>query len=418
MTHPRIVVGASHGGSELAAKLRQLDPSTPVLLIGDEPQLPYQRPPLSKSWLAQPDAEITSLLIRDANAYAAAGVQTRINARVEEIDRGMQQLRLASGETLRYSQLAITMGARPRRLVITGSERADQAPNFHYLRTLGDVQRLRPQFEAGARIAIIGGGYIGLELAALSIKCGLKPAVYEAQPRVLARVTAPRMSVFYAEVHRAAGVELFTGVQITGFEFGPCGEIQGVSWNAPGGTPKDAPADIVVAGIGVLPNIELAEAAGLKCAPDGLTVDEHCRTSDPAIVAAGDCTSRPVQGQTSNVRIESVPNAVEQARTAAATLCGLEQPCTSVPWFWSDQYDLKLQMVGLSQGHDEVVIRGDIAARAFSTFYLKDGAVIAADSVNRPADFMNARKLIATGVRAGAGVLADTTRELKRLVAA
>jgi len=174
----------------------------------------------------------------------------------------------------------------------------------------------------------------------------------------------------------------------------------------------------VVAGIGVVPNIELARDAGLECAPDGLLVDEHCRTSDAHIVAAGDCTSRPVPGQPGTARIESVPNAVEQARTAAATLCGQIQPCNSVPWFWSDQYDLKLQMVGLSRGHDEVAIRGDMTGRAFTAFYLKEGALIAADSVNRPADFMLAKKMVAAGVRATAAQLVDPATELKRLAAA
>jgi 3-phenylpropionate/trans-cinnamate dioxygenase ferredoxin reductase component len=418
MSDLRIVIGASHAGSELAAKLRQLDPNIPVLLLGDEPVLPYQHPPLSKSWLGDAAASIEPLLIRTAESYAAAGIETRTNTRVARIDRDARRLQLETGESLPYSQLAIATGARPRRLMVQGSERADIAPNFHYLRTLADAQRLRPQFTTGARIAIIGAGYIGLEIAALAVKTGLKVTVFEAQPRVLARVTAPQMSAFYETVHRAAGVELFTGVQLAGFELAADGRVRAVLWRDAEGTPCATDADIVVAGIGVVANIELAQAAGLKCAADGLVVDEHCHTSDDAIVAAGDCTSRPVPGQSGTARIESVPNAVEQARTAAATLCGHEQSCNTVPWFWSDQYDLKLQMVGLSRGHDEVVIRGDIAARAFTTFYLKEGALIAADSVNRPADFMVARKLVTQGVRAGAAVLADPATELKRLATA
>ena len=418
MTDARIVIGASHAGSELAAKLRQLDASIPVLLLGDEPVLPYQRPPLSKSWLGNPSADIEPLLIRNAEAYAAAGVETRTNARVRQIDRAAHRVHLESGESLPYSQLAIATGARPRRLALEGSERAEAAPNFHYVRTLADAQRLRPQFTPGARIAIIGAGYIGLEIAALAIKTGLKPTVFEAQPRVLARVTAPQMSAFYESVHREAGVALFTGVQLDGFEIAVDGRVLAVLWHDAAGKAVSTEADIVVAGIGVVPNIELAQSAGLVCAADGLLVDEHCRTSDASIVAAGDCTSRPVPGQPGTARIESVPNAVEQARAAAATLCGLEQPCKTVPWFWSDQYDLKLQMVGLSRGHDEVVFRGDMASRAFTAFYLKAGVVIAADSVNRPADFMIARKLVTAGVCAGAALLADPATELKRLATA
>ena len=418
MTDPRIVIGASHAGSELAARLRQLDPSTPVLLLGEEPVLPYQRPPLSKSWLGDPSAPEDVLLIRNAEAYAAAGVETRTNVHVEHVDRTARRIQLQSGESLPYSQLAIATGARPRRLVLPGCERADRASNFHYVRTLADAQRLRAQFRSGARIAIIGAGYIGLELASQAIKSGVKPTVLEAQQRVLARVTAPQVSAFYEDVHRSAGVDLRTGVQLVGFTMAAEDHVQGVVWQDGAGRTHTVEVDIVVAGVGVVPNIELAHAAGLACAADGLLVDEHCRTSDPSIVAAGDCTSRPVPGQAGTARIESVPNAVEQARTAAATLCGQLLPCISVPWFWSDQYDLKLQMVGLSRGHDEVVIRGDMGARAFTAFYLKEGVLIAADSVNRPADFMQARKLVAAGIRAGAATLSDTATELKRLVPA
>ena len=418
MSDPRIVVGASHAGSELAAKLRQLDPTTPVLLLGDEAVLPYQRPPLSKSWLGNPSADVDSLLIRNAEAYAAAGIDTKTGARVAQLDRHAHRVVLESGESIPYAQLAIATGARARRLVLPGAERADLASNFHYVRTLYDAQRLRPQFTAGARIAIIGGGYIGLELAALAIKSGLKVTVFEAQPRVLARVTAPQMSAFYEHVHRDAGVGIRTGVQLAGFEFAPDGSVRSVLWRDATGAAHSSDADIVIAGIGVVPNIEVAQAAGLTCVADGLLVDEHCRTSDPSIVAAGDCTSRPVPGQPATTRVESVPNAVEQARTAAATLCGQHLPCTAVPWFWSDQYDLKLQMVGLSRGHDEVAIRGDMASRAFTAFYLKEGTLIAADSVNRPADFMLARKLVAAAVRVSADVLADPATELKRLAIA
>ena len=417
MSAPRIVVGASHAGSELAARLRQLDPATPVTLIGEEPVLAYQRPPLSKSWLGDPAADIEALLIRSAQAYAAAGIEAITSARVMEIDRATRRLRLASGESLGYSQLALATGARPRRLVLPGSEQADSAPNFHYVRTHADAERLRPQFREGAHVVIIGGGYIGLELAALARKRGLAVTLLEAQDRVLARVTAPQMSAFYQDVHAAAGVAIRTGAQVSSIELGPEGQACAVRWrDAQGG--GSAEADLVIAGIGVLPNIELAMHAGLDCAPDGVRVDTYCRTSDPTIVAAGDCTSRPVPGQRSTQRVESVPNAMEQARSAAATLCGQQQPCTAVPWFWSDQYDLKLQMVGLSQGHDAVVIRGDMAARAFTAFYLRGGLLIAADAVNRPADFMLARKLVAAGVQVAEAPLADASFELRTLITA
>ncbi len=418
MSEPRVVIGASHAGSELAARLRQLDPSTPVMLLGEEPVLPYQRPPLSKSWIGNPVAGIEGLLIRNAEAYAAAGIETRTGARVVEIDRCGRRIRLESGESLPYRQLAIATGARARKLLLPGSEHAEHAPNVHCVRTLADAQRLRPQFVPGARIAIIGGGYIGLELAALAVKTGLAPTVLEAQPRVLARVTAPQVSAFYEQVHRDAGVDLRSDVRITGFELRADGAVGSVLWQDANGVDQRTPTDIVIVGVGVEPNIELAETAGLACGSGGLIVDEHCRTSDPAIVAAGDCTSRPVPGQAGTARIESVPNAAEQARTAAATLCGELQPCNSVPWFWSDQYDLKLQTVGLSRGHDEVAVRGDMAGRSFTAFYLRAGVLIATDSVNRPADFMVARKLVAAGLHIDAAALADADAPLKRLVAA
>jgi 3-phenylpropionate/trans-cinnamate dioxygenase ferredoxin reductase subunit len=418
VTDPRIVVGASHAGSELAARLRHLDASTPVLLLGDEPVLPYQRPPLSKSWVGDAAAGADGLLIRNADAYASAGIDVRTTARVVEIDRARQRLRLESGESLAYCQLAITTGARARRLCLPGSERADHAANLHYVRTLADAQRLRPQFTRGARLVVIGAGYIGLELAALAIKAGLTPTVLEAQSRVLARVTAPQVSAFYEQVHRSAGVDIRTGVQIAALELGSEGSVAAVLWRDVDGVAQSTRADVVIVGVGVEPNIEIAQDAGLVCGSGGLVVDEHCRTSDPSIVAAGDCTSRPVPGQPGTARIESVPNAAEQARTAAATLCGQLQPCNSVPWFWSDQYDLKLQTVGLSRGHDEVAIRGDPASRAFTAFYLRRGILVASDSVNRPADFVVARKLVSAGLQIGAATLADAATPLKQLVAA
>lgn len=418
MKDQRIVVGASHAGAELAVKLRQLDPATPVLLLGEEPVLPYQRPPLSKTWLGDPAAEVDKLLIRSAAAYEAAGVEVRTGAQVQQVDCGAARITLASGASLPYSQLALATGARPRRLQVPGTDRTEQAANYHYLRTHADALRLRPQFTAGRRIVIIGGGYIGLELAALAARTGLHTTVLEAQPRVLARVTAPQMSAFYERVHREAGVEVHTGVQVAGFDVSQEGLVRAVLWRNAEGRAGATPADVVAVGVGVVPNTELALAAGLTCNAEGLLVDELCRTSDPAIVAAGDCTARPVPGQLLPLRIESVPNAVEQARTAASTLCGQHVPCNAVPWFWSEQYDLRLQMAGLSRGHDEVVIRGDMSARAFTAFYLKQGALIAADSVNRPADFMLARKLVAAGARPGTETLANPATELKRLVAA
>ncbi|MBL0918560.1 MAG: FAD-dependent oxidoreductase [Hydrogenophaga sp.] len=411
---PRIVIGASHAGVELALRLRQLDPDVPVLLLGDEPVLPYQRPPLSKSWLGDPAATPEALFMRPAETYAQAGVTVRSGARVARIERDARQVVLSTGEVLPYSQLALATGARARRLGGPQAEAMERAPNLHCLRTLADAERLRPQFVAGARLTIVGGGYIGLELAALAVQCGLRPTVIEAQPRVLARVAPPALSAFYESVHRDAGVKLLTGVQVDSFGFSADGRIDAVFWRDAAGHEGRLPTDVVVIGVGVLPEIELALAAGLVC-DDGIVVDACCRTADPFIVAAGDCTSRPVPGHEGRMRIESVPNALEQARTAAATLCGQHQPCLGVPWFWSNQYDLKLQMVGISRGHDTVVVRGDMQSRAFTVFYLRQGRLLAADAVNRPAEFMLARKLVTDETPVDPDLLTDTAFDLKGL---
>ena len=296
--------------------------------------------------------------------------------------------------------------------MVEGAQEAELLQNFHYVRTIDDIDCLRRHFEHGLRLVIIGGGYIGLEVAAVAVKRGLRVTVLEALPRVLARVTAPEVSAFYERVHRKAGVDVRTDVTVKGFEFDPskdavsaviCGEDTRV------------PADVVVAGIGLVPNTELAEGAGLAI-ENGIVVDEYSRTSDPDILAAGDCTSFQSALFGRRVRLESVPNAVEQARTAAATLCGKERPYNAVPWFWSDQYDLKLQMAGLSQGYDQIVLRGSTQTSSFAAFYLQQGRLIAADTVNRPQEFMLSKRLVAASAVIEPHRLADESRPLKDLL--
>lgn len=273
---------------------------------------------------------------------------------------------------------------------------------------------IRAGFETGQRLVIIGGGFIGLEVAASAVACGLNVAVLEALPRVMARVTAPEMSIFYERVHREAGVDVRTGVAVTGLEFNSAGDaVTGVQFN----DGSMAPADVVVVGIGVVPNTELAQAAGLTV-DNGIVVDEYARTSDPHIVAAGDCTSHPNLLSGCRVRLESVANAVEQARTAAATLAGKQRPYDAVPWFWSDQYDLKLQIAGLCAGYDEIVLRGSTSSRSFTMFYLKARQVIAGDAVNRPQEFMIAKRLVAGRMVIDPVLLADESIPLKTLAPA
>lgn len=412
---PVLIVGGGHAGSELAVALRQLGATGPVTIIGDEVHLPYQRPPLSKAWLSL-GGGIDAITLRPRESYETAGIDVVTGVRVEAIDRGAKKIRLSNGETRAYGHLVLATGARPRRLDCAGAEAADACTNVHYLRTVDDVLPLREQLVEGGRLVVVGGGYIGLELASAAIKRKMSVTVLESLPRVLSRVTAPVVSDFYERVHREAGVDLRTGTTVDGFEFdGSRSVVRSVLVRTEAGAIERVAADIVVIGIGVVPNVELAEAADLAV-DGGIVVDEYARTVDDAILSVGDCTSHPSPFGQGLIRLESVPNAVEQARTAAATICGQRRPHHSVPWFWSDQFDLKLQMVGLSRGHDEVVLRGSLQERSFSAFYLKSGRIVAVDAVNRPKDFMVAKRLVTSGVVAAPADLADEAFDLKSLV--
>lgn len=404
------IIGAGHAGGELALALRQQDYTGSIVLIGNEAHPPYQRPPLSKAYL-KGECEAASLCVRQQAAYDRSKIELELNACVERIDPQAKTLSLADGRTIGYTQLALTTGGRPRRLDTADATRAERAANFHYFRTIDDVLNIRARLIAGARLVIVGGGYIGLEVAAAAVSRGVSVTVLEALPRVLARVTAPEMSSFYEQVHREAGVDVRTGIAVTGFEISASGEeVSGVRCS----DGVVIPADIVVAGIGIMPNTELALAAGLSV-DNGVVVDEYARTSDPCIVAAGDCTNHPNALTGRRVRLESVANAVEQARSAAATLAGKQRRYDSVPWFWSDQYDLKLQMVGLSQGYDSIVLRGSMNERSFTLFYLRSGEIIASDSVNRPQEFMISKRLVAAHSRLDPASLADDSTPLKTL---
>ena len=404
------VIGAGQAGAELAVQAREGGWRGRIILAGEEPALPYHRPPLSKAYLAG-SAALDALALRSHAAYEKAGVELVLGRRVASIDRKTRHVVFDSGPPIGYTCLALTTGGRPRRLPAAASG-ADHADNFHYLRTLADVDRIRARFIDGARLVIVGGGYIGLEVAAVAVKLGLHVIVLEAAERVLARVTAPAVSSFYERVHRAAGVDVRTGVQIEAFELDARRtRVTGVQ--CVDGTRLDC--DLVVAGVGLLPNTELAAECGLEV-DDGIMVDAASRTSDPHIVAAGDCTRSHSALYGRSIRLESVPNALEQARCAAATLNGKERNNDSVPWFWSDQYDLKLKMAGLSQGYDQLVLRGSPDAGSFCAFYLKDRRVLAADTVNRVPDFMVAKRLVGERIEVDTATLADETVALKTLL--
>lgn len=406
-----IVIGAGQAGAELAVQAREAGWAGRIVLLGEETALPYHRPPLSKAYLAGA-SDVDALALKARATYDKAGVELLLGKGVSAIDRSARRVTLQDGTSLSYTRLALTTGGRPRRL--PSALGADRAANLHYLRTLADVDRIRKGFVPGARLVVIGGGYVGLEVAAVAVKQGLQVTVLESAPRVLSRVTAPPVSDFYERVHRAAGVALRTGVQLEGFVLDAAGErVTAVACR----DGEQIPCDLVIAGIGLLPNTELAEACGLAV-DDGIVVDSGARTSDPDIVAAGDCTRfhSALYGRT--IRLESVPNALEQARCAAATLNDKPRPHDSVPWFWSDQYDLKLKMVGLSQGHDQFVLRGSPEAGAFCAFYLQGRRVLAADTVNRVPDFMVAKRLVAERIEIDPQRLADEAQPLKSLLPA
>ncbi len=406
-----IIIGAGHAGGELAIALRNEGWEGRILLLGEEAHLPYHRPPLSKAYLAG-SVEKSSLSIRPQMAYDKANVEFIGGVRVSRIDRANQRLELADGSQLAYDRLAIATGGRPRPLSVPNAAVAERCANFHYLRTLDDVEQIRAQLAPGKRLAIVGGGYIGLEVAASAIAQGLQVTVLEALPRVLQRVTAAELSAYYERKHREAGVDIRTGVQVADLEV--TGDTVTAVLCADGSRLE---ADLVVVGIGLLANTELAAEAGLQV-DNGILVDEHAQTSDPHIYAAGDCTNHPNALLGRRLRLESVPNALEQSRVAAANMAGKAKTYASAPWFWSDQYELKLKMVGLAEGFERLVLRGDPATDSFSAFYLKGDKVLAADTVNRPQDFIAAKRLVAEGIAVTDAQLADDSRPLKELLPA
>lgn len=403
-----VIVGAGYAAGELAIKLRQGGYAAGITMIGAEPHLPYHRPPLSKAFLAGA-MQTEELLLRPAATYEAAGITFRGGERVRAIKRQEHHVTLENGDTLAYEKLVLATGGHARRLTCPGAHLAGTLT----LRTLDDVLAIRAYLKPLRQLVIVGGGYIGLEVAAIAVQHGATVTVVEAAPRVLARVAGTEISAFYEKAHRDAGVTVLTGQQVEALVARPDepDHVGGVVLS--GGAVL--PADFVLAGIGLVPHTELAEDAGLPV-QNGILVDEYCRTEDPGILAIGDCANHPCPFLGRRVRLESVPNALEQARVAADTINGRLAPYAAVPWFWSDQYDLKLQAVGLSEGHDQVVLRGSMDARSFLVFYLRQGQLIAADAVNKPGEFLMARRLVGAGIVPPVGVLADVNAPLKALL--
>lgn len=401
-----VVIGAGQASGQLVDSLRQEGFLGEIVLIGEEPFKPYQRPPLSKKYLA---GEMTEdrLLVRPEAFYEKNSITLRINQRVDAIDRANKQVVLASGEKIPYDKLAITTGTRVRKIPVPGAD----LDGVLYSRGIEDIAKMREFLDSSPQVAIIGAGFIGLETAAVLRKMGKEVTVIEMQDRVMPRVVAPLVSAFYQQAHESHGVVVRTNVTTAGFEGDANGRISAVLL----GDGTRVPAQMAVVGIGVIPNVELAQAAGLAC-DNGITVDEHALTSDPAIVAAGDVANHPNHFYDRRVRIESVHNAVEQAKTAAATLCGKTKVYEQYPWFWSDQFDLKLQMVGLSQGYDTTVVRGDMANGAFSVFYFQGDKLLAVDSINKPADHMQARRILNNRLTLTPAQAGDLGCDLKAIV--
>lgn len=412
MNLPIVIVGAGHAGSELANTLRKRGHAGRIVLVGEEPHLPYQRPPLSKGFLLGKTSQ-AQLGFRPQTAYEQASIELRPATRVVAIDRSQKELTLAAGAPLAYDKLVLATGSRPRQLSLAGVELA-RLENLLCLRTLDDAEALRSQLLPGRHLVVVGGGYIGLEVAAAAVQLGLTVTVVEALPRLLARVTGAEVAAFIEKTHRAHGVGFRLATQVSELELDPeRRRVRAVVTAGPSG-PERLAADLILVGIGIVPNSELASAAGLAV-ENGIVVDEYARTSDPDILAIGDCTSQPSSHTGGRVRLESVPNAMEQARLAAATLLGQPEASTSVPWFWSEQYGFKLQMVGLSAGHDCCITRQSADGKELVAFYLKEGRIQAADVIGKPADFGIARRLVGSRAALDPARLADLSVPLAEL---
>jgi 3-phenylpropionate/trans-cinnamate dioxygenase ferredoxin reductase component len=402
-----VIIGGGQAGAQALQSLRQGGYEGKLTLVADEAALPYQRPPLSKAYMKGEFSE-ERLYFRPEAWYQDQKIEVILSTHAVKIDRTAQTVELPHGGQIDYDALIIATGSRPRTLPTKGAD----LEGVHDLRTLADVERIRPNMITGRKMVIIGAGYIGLEAAAVARQMGLEVTVLEMAPRVLARVTSPVMSEFFETEHRTQGVNILTGARLDHLD-GKDGMVSAAI--LADGTRLDA--DIVLAGIGILPNEELAKDAGIAC-NNGILVDRDARTSDPRVFAAGDCASRPLVHFGRSGRLESVHNAIEQGKLAAAAILGKPRPAEDCPWFWSDQYDLKLQIAGLSQDYDEIVVRGDPKERKFAAFYLRNGTLIAVDAVNSPPEFLASKKLIMSGAKLAPATLGDTSVSMKDIAAA
>lgn len=407
MTHERVlIIGAGQAGSQTATSLRQAGFEGQVTLLGEEPALPYQRPPLSKAYLkGQLDRD--RLYLKPGDWYVNKNIEVITDARISRVDIEQKVAETDGGHSYRFDHLVFATGSRNRDIAIPGTN----LNNVFGLRTLDDVDQLRPQVEEGRHLVIIGAGYIGLETAAAARSLGMTVTVLELGERVLARVTSPTISDFFEALHRENGVEIRTSVSVSEIA-DTDGQVSGVILSSG----ESLPCDAVLIGVGIVPNIELADAAGIRC-EDGIVVDAEARTNIGHVFAAGDCTNRTIAPYQRAGRLESVHNAIEQGKQAAASIAGTPPPKIDCPWFWSDQYDVKLQIAGLSADFDSSVLRGSVADKKFAVFYFKQGTLIAVDAVNSPPEYLAARSLILNKDQVDPTILKDESYSMKDIAA-
>jgi 3-phenylpropionate/trans-cinnamate dioxygenase ferredoxin reductase component len=399
-----VIVGTGQAGFQTAASLRSEGYEEPITLIGEEPHIPYQRPPLSKGFpLGQQDFE--SIQLRPERFYQDHHIDLLAGKRVAAVDHAARQVRLESGARIPYQKLVLAVGARNRKLAVKGAE----LDGVMYLRSLEEAISLKKRLESAQEIVVIGGGFIGLELAAVACTLGKSVTVLEALPRLMSRVVAPIISDFYRELHATRGVRIVCDAAVSEIS-GAGSRVQKVVMRE--GTTYTA--DLVIVGVGVVPNVELAQDARLTVA-NGVAVNEYLETDDENIFAIGDCAEHDCVFAGARVRLESVQNAADQAQRVATTIAGRRSPYRALPWFWTDQFDIKLQMAGISQGHDRIVTRGNPESRRLSVFYFKQDRLVAIDSINRPLDHMIGRKLIAGGVPLTPEQAADDSVDLRKL---
>jgi 3-phenylpropionate/trans-cinnamate dioxygenase ferredoxin reductase subunit len=396
-----LIIGGGQAGAQAVDTLRREGFSGRLVLVSEEPHLPYQRPPLSKKFLSG-ELAADRLPFRHQSFYDEHRVELKLGIRATRLDPAARSADLSNGEVVVYDRLLLCLGAVSRQLTCPGAA----LPGVHYLRGMADVPEIRDGLKPGARVVIIGGGYIGLETAATARKMGCSVTVLEMADRLMNRVVASNVSEYFAHEHRTAGVKIICNTRVVRLE----GQSRVERVVCADGSTHEA--DLLVVGVGAVANMQLAADAGLTC-ENGIVVDEYCRTSDSAIYAAGDCTYHPSRRFEMRVRLESVDNAFEQAKAAALNILDRPTVHDRVPWFWSDQFDNKLLIVGLSQGHDQQVTRGDPATRSFTVCYLKGGELLAVEAVNHSKDYMAARKLIADRVRPNIDKLADPLVPLK-----